>query len=222
MFEKVEVRAYLSVQHYQGLVYLSSEATRLREVLKADRSEQNRSAYRAICVSGILTEVAFVEALINEIYADIVDGGAEVKVSERAEVVRSKWRDGIPRGPKFSILTKYELLLDFLGKKPLPKGFRIVDNVDALIDLRNSLTHFRPEDVVIMAGDAGIITVQKLQRRLLKKFPLDDFDSGFFAFFPDACLCAGAVEWGKKSVVDFADDYFQRIGCRPIYAHVRG
>ena len=218
---KIATRAYLSIQHVQGLSYLHREAHRLRDVLAADRNDANRSAYRAICASAIFTSGAFLEALINEIYAEIVDGGPHIDVGRTSEMVRALWRRDIPRTARFATLEKYQILLDILGKPAFEAGASHYQDADAVVRLRNALIHYEPESVVIMSADPNELTIQKMQKQLSGKFPQDDFENGFFSFFPDRCLCAGSVAWAKRSVIDFADEFFRRIDHAPIYNHVR-
>lgn len=101
---------------------------------------------------------------------------------------------------KESILRKYEVALAIRSDKPLPYDAAVVQNVDALIRLRNAVVHFRPE----WFAETG--AHDKLSRRLDHKFAPSRFLPGE-PLFPRAWASGSFSVWALKTAVEFLD-YF--------------
>lgn len=101
---------------------------------------------------------------------------------------------------KESILKKYDVALAIRSDKQLPYDAAVVQNVDALIRLRNAVVHFRPE----WFAETG--AHDRLSRRLEHKFSPSRFLSGE-PLFPRAWASGSFSVWALKTAVEFLD-YF--------------
>jgi uncharacterized protein YutE (UPF0331/DUF86 family) len=65
--------------------------------------------------------------------------------AESARWIGKYWELGFPRTAKFQIRDKYDLAMEILGKETIDLGHAPGQQVKALINLRNALTHYEPE-----------------------------------------------------------------------------
>lgn len=106
---------------------------------------------------------------------------------------------------KESVLRKYEVALAIRSGKTLPYGDLVIQNVDALIKLRNAVVHFRPE----WFAEPG--AHERLSRRLNQKFDPSPFLSGE-PLFPSAWASASFASWALATVVEFLDYFCLEAG----------
>lgn len=104
-----------------------------------------------------------------------------------------------------SILRKYSLALAFNAGKNLDQGTQPVQDVDALIRLRNEVVHFRPE----WLGEQE--KHEKLSRQLSGKFRPSQFFQNE-PLFPRAWATASFVSWAVRSTVNFIDFFYEEAG----------
>lgn len=100
-----------------------------------------------------------------------------------------------------SVLAKYSLALSLYTGKGLEQGGQTVQNVDALIKLRNAVVHFRPE----WFGDQA--KHERLSRKLSGKFQPSQFFSDE-PLFPRAWATSSFAFWAIRSTVQFLDHFY--------------
>ncbi|MCP5141207.1 MAG: hypothetical protein H6980_02500 [Gammaproteobacteria bacterium] len=203
--------------------YLNSAksfAARASDFEERERSEGgvldiplNRTEHESLVVSSVLLSVAFLEALINEIFADAGDRVVGELESDETEQLKRFWDLGVPKTAKYSVVEKFKLCLAVLRKPELDLGRKHQQDIKHLINLRNALMHFEPVSQAIN-DDA-----------CKKKDTLSEL-KGLFAehpkprgkkFFPSKCLSAGCALWAVKVAGDFADEFCQKLGIHPPY-----
>jgi len=113
-----------------------------------------------------------------------------------------------------SILDKYQLALRFCGKTPFKRGKSPYQEVDSIVKIRNTLTHYKPQS---LGGDQ----IHKLENRLRRKFQENKLMSGSNnPYFPDRALGRGCADWAVASARTFADTFFSEIEVIPNYQRV--
>jgi hypothetical protein len=158
--------------------------------------QEHRGEHWAYVVGAVLSSVAFLEGLINELFLDAVDyEGSDPKpeaphpsnpihpLPARArELMAQMW----PILEKRGVLDKFHAALVLAGKEPFNPGVSALHKaVRVLIELRNNLVHYKPE---WSSGDPA--EYSNLEKRLRGQgFPLNPvFDGTGNPFFPDKCL----------------------------------
>lgn len=143
---------------------------------------------------GVVTlSVAALECYANELwfeYAPARPGMNEIAAEKISELIDRE-----------SVLSKYSLAFSLYTGKPLDRGCKPVQNVDALIKLRNGVVHFRPEWVDSQAKH------EKLSKQLNNRFA----SSQFFPnepLFPRAWATGDFARWAIRSTVGFLDYFY--------------
>jgi hypothetical protein len=226
--ESIEIksRTYYSLQHIQSAALFTRLCANIEKNYNGVFNDELFSEHRAYVTGTILSVVSFLEAAINEIFADIADGIND-KITNcfnlRSKIqISSLWDMGIPRTASYPILEKYQIALLLADKKVLDKGKNPFQDVLLIIKLRNSLTHYEPEWITHQLEDNKDSYVpHDFEKKLKSKFPLNPLLSGN-PFYPDKCLGYGCAEWAVVSGINFADEFFKELGAIPRYEHIRG
>jgi hypothetical protein len=214
------MRSYLSTH------WLWAARHFVRETESIERAGNRTPAFdlrhRALVLAAITGSVSFLEATVNELFEDAVDGhgvrgdGYLAPLAPGVVVLMASHWVGLAHGRAMSVLDKYELLARCAGVPALDLGARPAQDVAALVRLRNALIHFLPDDT---AADLE----HHLQRSLRGRFRTNGLMSGMGnPWWPDHCLGAGCAAWAVQSGVAFTDNVMARIGIVPNYARHRG
>lgn len=143
---KVSSRHYFATRH----LWMARHSARLcqeRESALVSANQVNGDIeHSSLAVTAVLSSVAFLEALVNEVFLDVVDTplGQENRrndgiTDDAADLMRNLWED------RASILDKYQLALVCARKPKFETGGTLYQKVNLLIKLRNELVHFKPE-----------------------------------------------------------------------------
>lgn len=202
----IQMRVYYSSYHLWSARHSAREARRREAELTAPTFDFR---HRAHVTASVISSVAFLEAAINELYADAADNHLSyvqsLTHSERATLARF-WQDG---GDRQCILHKYKKALSLLSRAPLPT----VPGQDAalLIRLRNDLVHFKP-------ATRGETSAEELHLALSRRFSNNPLMKGQKnPYFPDHCLGSGCAEWAVQSALSFAAACFGLLDISPNY-----
>jgi hypothetical protein len=124
------------------------------------------------------------------------------------------WR-AIEGGKRGSTLNKCQALLTFTGNETLEVGSQPYQDASLTINLRNTLVHFRPQDLSSPNPD-------KMEERLKGKFAensttarIDD------PWWPNKCLGWGCARWSIEATTALADYLVSRTGVEPAYVRFR-
>ncbi len=98
-------------------------------------------------------------------------------------------------------MKKFEVALTIRSGKDLGRGTSVVQNVEALIKLRDSVVHFRPE--WFDAQDKH----DKLSRHLAGKFDRSHFFDDEESLFPRAWASGSFVLWSLRTTSDFIEHF---------------
>jgi hypothetical protein len=216
------VRHYFSMNHILSAAHfarLSSELERSNVGKTTGDLQAENIAYVTGCV---FCSVAFLEGTINEFFRDCVDNPSVLAMASGDNMVKlmaGMWNLGVPRTARYSILEKYQIAL-MLGRKELfHMGKQPYQDIKCLVELRNALTHYEPETTTAYS-DEGPVDVQKLGKRLNRRFPVSPLATGPL-FFPNKCLGHGCAKWAVTSVVGFAEEFFAKMGISLPFDHLR-
>jgi len=149
---------------------------------------------QSFSIAAIFCLVAALEAYANELFVLYKES---VFPDLRDDVVAKLWE----LFEKKPLIDKYELAL-FLAKKPtLLKGARPLQDIEALIKLRNGLVHYRPEwsDEQVEHRKISIALNGKAVGSLF--YPPDA------PLFPRAWSSHGTVLWALESAIEFVEKF---------------
>jgi hypothetical protein len=177
--------------------------------------------HRACVLTAVLASSNFLEAMINELYQDAHDGhgisgdGYLAPLADDARQMLARLWSGTAQGSKLRPLEKYQLLLIACGQPTLDQGAAPYQDAQLVIQLRNAIAHYQPEDL-------SIDTPSKIERELKGKFADNSLMAGpGNPWWPDHCLGHGCAEWAWQSALALADRVSSRVGISPNYSRLR-
>ena len=204
------VKTHFNVQHMLAAAYFA------RKVLDIESNHTDLVdgepyfAHRGYVTGAVLSAVASLETTVNDLYIDAqaansptfegVDPIVPALLAEYWEEIESA-----------RILRKYQLALILARKSKFDQGTSPYQEVDSLIQLRNSLVHYKPE------WDTAQREHRKIESRLQGRFRPNPFTGPNDAFFPKKCLGHGCAEWAIKSGVTFIEEFFSRLGLSSMF-----
>jgi hypothetical protein len=173
--------------------------------------------HRGYVLSSIIASVAFLEAMVNELFQDAADGKASQPdgylsplSADCRRLMADLWR-ATREGKRLGTIEKFERLLSFAQAPPLDRGGQVYENAMLTIRLRNTLVHFRPEDR--SAEDEA-----HEMERLIGKFADNALMAGSGnPWWPYKALGYGAADWAHRSVKALADQVSDAVGIVPNY-----
>lgn len=199
----------MSSQHFRAATFFADKAEELETKIHLGNqaNDSEKSQHRAYVVGSIVSAVMSLEACINEIYQDAVDGNKnELKgLSEQGKSLLAEWYPRLEE-QRAAILLKYRHALLLVGKPGLPKGENPYQDADYLIYLRNQLTHFKPE------WDDSLNKHGRLKTRLAGKFNLNPLSTKNALWFPHQCLGSGCARWGVVTAQNLVSSFCSALG----------
>lgn len=162
----------------------------------------------SFAAASVMLSVASLEATANEFYLEAADGRTEAmeKIGTQGqELLAAIWEEV----DQYSILKKYEVALVACRAVPYDKGSGVYQAAACLVELRNALTHFKPE------WDHSLDRHARLRERLKGRFENCGLapNTGMI-WFPHACMGAGCATWSVTVVREFVADFCTRLGIK--------
>jgi hypothetical protein len=226
----VAARVYFSIQHIQSAAELSRLCFGLEQPpYTSDNSELQLliTRHKAYVVGSIISCFMFLEANINELFADSYDfkeHGHTRQLSEENKItLGERWVNDISKNTSINVLEKYNLFLELCEKDIIHSGWHVYGNVNILRQVRNRLIHYYPEtvDFTNPAYNIGSNEYENLESRLRNKhFKLNPLLPRNI-FFPDQCLSHGFTKWAIANSINFVDEFCSRLDISIPYDHVR-
>lgn len=205
----VAVRHYLSSEYLWTTLDSSRRSRMLEEKLVG--TTPWAIEHRSAVIVTVQSAVAFLEALVNEIYVDAGDRGGgtgrAAMLNPRCRSLLASYWEASNDG-RGSVLDKFRMALLFADAKPIGKGGRLHQNIALLIQLRNALIHFGPD-----WHESG--SEVKLGKKLATAgfAPSTLLPSGTGGpWFPLKAISAGCAEWAYTTCTDFAEEWLNRMG----------
>lgn len=215
MSASAQVRTHFSIHHIQSAAHFARLSADTEKAYRGNCSDELFAEHRAYVTGSIFTAVSFLEATINELFADTADNPDRFIKHLDSKVVALMadiWKHEFSK-KYFPILTKFEKALTLAKKEPFDPGALPYQCIWLLIKLRNALIHYEPEWNGKQAS--------KFEKMLENKFSLNPLTGPGDAFFPKKCLSHGCAKWAVESSVKFADEFFSRMGLPSTFDHVR-
>lgn len=178
--------------------HLATEAEEQNEVSRTLKTE-----HRAYVTGAVVFSVAFLEASINELHLEALDGNPK-SLSGLTDQQLAKLKTSKKRGK--TVLSKYQKVLSICGIPRFKEESGLFQSVKILIKIRNALIHYRPE------WDDELKVHKNIQNRLSGKFTLNRFTDKSSLWFPHQCLGAGCAMWSVEQVGQFIVEFCQRLG----------
>lgn len=224
-------RVYLSIGHLKNAAHFTRLAGEIEQ--HSNFVWGTFKPHEAYAMGAVLSSVAFVEAAVNELYADAADNSHPSEtmrsIGEGYAMKMPKDVRGLLAGlwstEKFRLtartLEKYEVALRAAGGEEFDRGSHPYQDVALLIKLRNALIHFEPE-----SHHEGNFEPTGFERKLTGKFALNPLaappinplgNDPLLPFLPDKCLGHGCAMWTLTSTVAFTEQFFTNMGLEAMH-----
>jgi hypothetical protein len=151
----------------------------------------------------VFTAAASLDSYANELFFD-----RQTAFPEFASELLDKLWETFEQKPK-----KFEFALLLRGKSHFDRGARPYQDVAAIIELRNALTHFKPK------WDALAVRHRKISDRLQNYFAPSPFLNDQL-IFPRRWATHGCTKWAVEQCLAFAEEFESRAELPPKY--IRG
>lgn len=219
----VKSRAYFSIQHIQSAYLFAKRSDQIEKKYNGKFSHELLTEYWANVTASIFAAVSFLEATINELFADAGQQYGENPLdSDTKALMADMWKKSIPRTSRYPILEKFDIALILARKPVFDRGKPPAQDVDLVIQLRNNLIHYEPEWVNDEIEDLSMVAAEKkLDKRLRGKFPTSPLMNKSDPFFPNKCLSYGCARWAVESSLAYSDEFYAKLGVPAPYEHIR-
>lgn len=231
----MQVRHHLSSNHLYSAYLFARNA---KQIEQSNQSTQEQLlAHRSFVTSSVMSSVAFLEASVNELFAVCTESPTDSHVSGHPQDSRFKsigndtiaklstfWKlDTFQRNCK--LLDKYQTALRLAGKPELTQGANPYQDAKLVVQLRNILVHFVPEERAVAVGPGCFLEPDAFELKYRGKFPYNLLSAKFaiiggpngpreadYPFFPEKCLGSGCAFWAFDSCLQFANTFFGALG----------
>lgn len=193
-------RSYLGLKHLKSARVLASQAQRGKV------GYESQLLRDALVGGAVFTAVAFVEAVINEIWRDAQDSHLSMSLPN-LDWVREVNIDQLAKLPT---LDRYQLTLRLCGIPVMAPGANPFQHAAAAVRLRNELIHYQPA----WSSADKPLAIDKILRG---KFTPDSDSVGGQTpksgggMFPRACFTRECADWAVGSCANFVDAFLDRM-----------
>lgn len=177
--------------------------------------------HRGHVLGAVVFSVAFLEAMVNELFQDAVDGhgltgrGYLAPLSSDAVAEMRRWWADSEEGYD-TVLKKCRALVECAGGTAPDLGSEPFQSVALLVKVRNGyISHYKSETVT--PGELSQLAGQ-VRSRLKGAYGDNPLMKGSGnAWWPDHAMGAGLAQWAFDSVVAVADAVVDAAGIDPNY-----
>ena len=237
---KLLILTYYSLNHVRSADYFARRAAEIENAYKGSQapSQELIDQQQAYVIGSVFASVAFLEAMINEVFRDAVGykkGESRTDFLQKLSPpviisMAQAWEIGVDWSKEPSlrqflrdkrkklpdwwyILDKYQLALFKAHSKPFDKKDLLWKEVEILVDLRNLLTHHKPEWITFVPGEP-YKAENKETAKLMKRLEAHGFSNpilpGKGHDFLDY-LGAGCANWAVDSSLSFVNEFSKRV-----------
>jgi hypothetical protein len=196
-----DLRVSLAVQHMLAAARFSREVGAIENENKGQPWGEFWGGIFHRATACILTSVASLEAYANELFSDrnmLFQGYSP-------ELLHNLWETYEQK----SILEKYEFALLLFRKPSMDRGATPFQDIKTLIELRNALTHFKPE--WMSEADEH----RKISAKLESKIEGSSFVPSSELLFPRRWASHNCTTWAVTSAIAFAKHFEGLAGHLP-------
>lgn len=222
----LEMRSHFSINYLAAAAYQARVAARIEAEFRefdAVKSLEHKGAVTA----SLFMSIAAVEAYINEVFADCLDGktvqlqGLPALAVER---LARAWK-GVSTVERADVVEKYQLACMLADKPPLDLGRSPAQDLAVGIAMRNALMHYKPQTIILPMDDSKAIAsgnwgsvCKRLAGRQLKPNP---YSSSGQPDFPYRLLGHECAEWIMQRAYEFLLQFAKHIGLiHPPFEHI--
>jgi hypothetical protein len=221
---RIRARMYYSLQHIQSAALFTRQCYQIESNYDGTFSDELIAEHRSYVTGAIFATVSFLEATINELFADTVDHPdgelASHLDSSTKLLMADMWKRGIPRTATYQIIEKFQIALTLARKTLLNTGRTPFQDAQTLIIIRNALIHYEPMWISVEEEGQADKRILSLQQK--KKFALNPLITGQSnPFFPDKCLSHGCARWAINASIQFVEEFSSKIGIPILFDHIR-
>jgi hypothetical protein len=198
-----KTRVNLAVQHMLAAARFSREVRQLEEQHKEEQFSEFWESILHHATACVLTTVASLEACANELFSD----RSSLFPDYSPELMNNLW-ETYEQKP---ILQKFEFALLLLRKPVMDSGAGSYQDIKVLIELRNALTHFKPEWMNEATEHA------KISAKLVSKIDGGPFLPASELLFPRRWAGHSCTSWAVSSAIAFANDFERLAGLSAKY-----
>ena len=216
-------RHYFSLQHIQSAALFTRQCYQIEKNYDGVFSIDLIADHWSYITGAIFAATSFLEASINELFADTVDHpdgelASYLDVATK-QLMADMWKRDIPRTAHYQITEKFQIALTLARKPLLDFSKPPFQDVQTLITIRNDLIHFEPVWTSVEAEQAHK-RILSLQQE--KKFALNPLiTAALNPFYPDKCLSHGCAKWAVSNSIYFVEVFFSRMGIPVLFDHIR-
>lgn len=229
------IRHHLSSNHLFSAYLFAQRAAQIEQIGKPTKNQ--RLEHRSFVAASIMSSVAFLEAAINELYVICAEHPDDVHVSghpqdsrfgcigvDSIQLLGALWHvENFQRSA--NLLDKCQTALRLAKKSEFNKGTNPYQDAKLVVDLRNLLIHFKPEQREIAVGPGNRLASDAFEAKYRNKFAVNPIAAKYAGistsvgpleadhpFFPEKCLGSDCANWAFRSMLTFTDEMFRRLG----------
>ncbi len=205
-------RHYLASEYLWTAQECAGQCRRLEDALvSAPEHPGTHPRHRSLAIMTIMSSVSFLEALVNEIYADAGEAGpgrADALTPSCRAMMSEYW---LYADRSAGALTKYQMALLFAGRPQFDKGANPFQDANVLVSMRNALVHFKPSwhDGLDPAG-----LEKTLPQKIAKSRLLPAADGSPWLIW---ALAAPGADWAVSTARTLADTWMDQMALTRVY-----
>lgn len=216
------LQGFFSIQHIRTAAYMARRAKRLEARYDGSATSRLLPAIRANSTSALFAAVEFLEAIVNELFADagLPDGGhlKGFDATILRQIAEASDADVVQRT---GTMEKFDRLLSLAGQSKIARGEAPGQDVALMIRLRNGLIHYKAP--WLDAGSPELVRSGSLAKSgwsnaIARRFPLRARSGSIST---DGWIGYGCAQWAVKTSLAYTDLICSRLSITPIYEHVR-
>lgn len=211
----IRLRSSLTTQRLQSAVLFAHWA----KLIEEQRPLGAEIDHRAYVIASITESAAFLEATASEFLCNVLDEVPLSWIPDLSKDAKQKFNEKYGVLEWKPVVDKFKSILKICGKEAISLGSQPGQDCKTLIELRNSLTHYKPR----WRATGPEIPVEEDNRigALEGGFSNNPFVSENNPFFPDRILGFGCSKWAIDTAVKYADEFYSRFQVRPPYEDIR-
>jgi hypothetical protein len=211
----IAFQTYLSIQHIQSAAYFAKQTARLeRRALRNPLNVALKTQVVANFTATIFSSVAFLEALLNELWADCEqsDGGHMEVIPQE---IRCRITEALQYSRNMELVKKFKTLLKAAERPIIPCDRRPLQDISNLIAIRNNMVHYNA--AWLDSGSPEMCRAERLEESELGKFIDKYLDTT-----PNiGWMNAANAGWAVRLVILYAEAAAMNLGITPLHDHVR-
>lgn len=218
----MQSRHYFSLQHIQSAALFTKQCYQIEKSYDGILTDELIAEHRSYVIGSIFAAVSFLEATINEVFADTVDhpNGELASPLDPAtkQLMADMWKRGIPKTAHYQITEKFQIALTLARKPLLELTNSPFQDVQTLITIRNDLIHFEPVWTSIESEKAHKRILSLQQEKKFTFNPLIITPGN--PFYPDKCLSYGCAAWAVSNSIQFVEDFLSRMSIPVLFDQI--